>query len=104
MNIILGQEISLVSNVEGTTTDPVLKAIELIPFGPVVFVDTAGLEDKTELGEVRVKKSLDYLKRLDYSIYLVDGGNPDIPTYKTWKKEATRYNINHIVVVNKLDT
>ena len=103
MNNLLGQDISLVSSVEGTTTDPVLKAFELIPFGPVVFVDTAGLEDKTELGEVRVKKSLDYLKRLDYAIYLINGENPDLNTYNLWKKEAKKYNINHIVAINKLD-
>ena len=52
MNKILGQDISLVSNVEGTTTDPVQKAMELIPFGPVLLIDTAGLEDKTELKKV----------------------------------------------------
>ena len=50
MNTILGQDISLVSSVEGTTTDPVQKAMELIPFGPVLLIDTAGLEDKSELG------------------------------------------------------
>lgn len=50
MNTILGQDISLVSSVEGTTTYPVQKAMELIPFGPVLLIDTAGLEDKSELG------------------------------------------------------
>lgn len=103
MNKILGQEISLVSSVEGTTTDPVQKAMELIPFGPVLLIDTAGLEDKSELGKMRIKKSYDYLKRLDFAMYVVDGKNPDINTYKTWKREANKYNIPHIVVVNKLD-
>ncbi|WP_312258365.1 [FeFe] hydrogenase H-cluster maturation GTPase HydF [Romboutsia ilealis] len=103
MNKILGQDISLVSNVEGTTTDPVQKAMELIPFGPVLLIDTAGLEDKTELGEMRVKKSFEFLKRLDFAIYVVDGKNLDIDTYKKWKREANKYNINYIVVVNKLD-
>lgn len=103
MNKILGQEISLVSSVEGTTTDPVQKAMELIPFGPVLLIDTAGLEDKSELGKIRIKKSYDYLKRLDFAMYVVDGKNPDISTYKTWKREANKYNIPHIVVVNKLD-
>lgn len=103
MNKILNQDISLVSNVEGTTTDPVQKAMELIPFGPIVLVDTAGLEDKTELGEVRVRKSIDFLKRLDFCIYLIDGKNADINTYNNWKKEAKKYNVDHIVVVNKLD-
>ncbi|GAA0104490.1 [FeFe] hydrogenase H-cluster maturation GTPase HydF [Paraclostridium sordellii] len=104
MNAILGQDISLVSSVEGTTTDPVQKAMELIPFGPILLIDTAGLEDKTELGEVRIKKSYDYLKRLDFSIYVVDGKNIDIETYKIWKKQANKYNIGHIVVINKIDT
>lgn len=103
MNKILNQDISLVSSVEGTTTDPVQKAMELIPFGPVLLIDTAGLEDKSELGEVRIKKSYDYLKRLDFAIYVVDGKNVDMDTYKVWKKEANKYNVKHIVVVNKLD-
>lgn len=104
MNAILGQDISLVSSVEGTTTDPVQKAMELIPFGPILLIDTAGLEDKSELGEVRIKKSYDYLKRLDFSIYVIDGKNIDIETYKIWKKQANKYNIGHIVVINKIDT
>ena len=103
MNKILGQDISLVSNVEGTTTDPVQKAMEFIPFGPILLIDTAGLEDKSQLGEIRVRKSLDYLKRLDFAIYVVDGKNLDIDTYKKWKKEVAKYNIRHMVVVNKLD-
>ena len=103
MNKILGQDISLVSNVEGTTTDPVQKAMELIPFGPVLLIDTAGLEDKSQLGEIRVKKSFEYLKRLDFAIYVVDGQNLDVDTYKKWKREANKYNIKHMVVVNKLD-
>ena len=103
MNKILGQDISLVSNVEGTTTDPVQKAMEFIPFGPILLIDTAGLEDKSQLGEIRVRKSLDYLKRLDFAIYVVDGKNLDIDTYKKWKREANKYNIRHMVVVNKLD-
>lgn len=103
MNKLLDQEISLVSNIEGTTTDPVLKAMELIPFGPVVFVDTAGLFDKTTLGTERVKKSIDYLKRLNFAIYVIDGENPDYLTYENWKKEAKKYNLNHLIVVNKFD-
>lgn len=103
MNKILGQDVSLVSSVEGTTTDPVQKAMELIPFGPILLIDTAGLEDKSELGSVRIKKSYEYLKRLDFAIYVVDGKNVDFDTYKVWKKEANKYNIKHIVVANKID-
>lgn len=104
MNTILGQDISLVSSVEGTTTDPVQKAMELIPFGPVLLIDTAGLEDKTELGSIRVKKSYEFLKRLDFALYVVDAGNADLNTYKIWKREAARYNLDHVVVINKVDT
>lgn len=103
MNKILGQEVSLVSSVEGTTTDPVQKAMELIPFGPILLIDTAGLEDKSELGSVRIKKSYEYLKRLDFAIYIVDGKHIDFDTYKVWKKEANKYNVKHIVAVNKID-
>lgn len=104
MNAILGQDISLVSNIEGTTTDPVQKAMELIPFGPVLLIDTAGLEDKTELGFKRIKKSYEFLKRVDFSLYVIDAKNPDLDTYKVWKREATKYNVEHIVVINKIDT
>lgn len=104
MNAILGQDISLVSSIEGTTTDPVQKAMELIPFGPVLLIDTAGLEDKTELGFKRIKKSYEFLKRVDFSLYVIDAKNPDLDTYKVWKREATKYNVEHIVVINKIDT
>ena len=56
VNAILGQPLSIVSNVKGTTTDPVLKAMELLPLGPVMIIDTPGLDDEGELGEARVKK------------------------------------------------
>lgn len=61
--------------------------MELIPFGPILLIDTAGLEDKSELGSVRIKKSYEYLKRLDFAIYVVDGKNIDFDTYKVWKKK-----------------
>ena len=78
MNKILGQEMSLVSEVEGTTTDPVQKAMELIPVGPVLLIDTAGLEDKTELGELRLKKTMEVLKKTDVAIFVIDASSPDL--------------------------
>ena len=103
MNTILGQDISLVSSVEGTTTDPVQKAMELIPFGPVLLIDTAGLEDKSELGSIRIKKSYEFLKRLDFALYVVDAGNADLDTYKTWKREAARYNVKALSILTISD-
>ena len=56
INSICGQEIAIVSKIAGTTTDPVFKAMELISIGPVLFIDTAGLDDKSEVGKLRIKK------------------------------------------------
>ena len=61
INALTGQDVALVSPVMGTTTDPVYKAMELLPLGPVVFIDTAVLDDEGELGELRMKKSIEVL-------------------------------------------
>ena len=103
INKFLGQEISLVSEQEGTTTDPVQKAMELIPIGPILMIDTAGLGDTTELGEKRIKKTLDVLKRTDLAIYLFDINDIDLEAYKIAKKNFKKYNIPFIVAVNKVD-
>ena len=60
-NSLLGQDVSIVSDVSGTTTDPVVRAMELIPFGPVAIIDTAGLGDVTELGAAREQKTKEIL-------------------------------------------
>ena len=103
MNKILGQEMSLVSNVEGTTTDPVQKAMELIPVGPILLIDTAGLEDKSELGKLRVEKTMEVLKKTDVAIFVLDASSPDFESFDKWKIEALRYNIPFIVVANKAE-
>ena len=69
-NLISGQEVSLVSAVAGTTTDPVFKPMELLPIGPVVLIDTAGLDDKTELGNLRTDKTLKQLDSCDMAVYV----------------------------------
>ena len=68
LNKILDQEVSIVSEVRGTTTDPVSKAMELIPIGPVLFIDTAGLWDDTELGALRGERTLEIMKRTDLAL------------------------------------
>lgn len=103
INKFLGQEISLVSEIEGTTTDPVQKAMELIPVGPILMIDTAGLGDTSDLGEKRVKKTLDVLKRTDLAIYLFDINDIDLESYKIAKKNFKKYNIPFIVAINKSD-
>lgn len=104
INRILGQEISLVSETGGTTTDPVSKAMELIPVGPVLFIDTAGLEDKSELGSLRVRKTLEVLKKTDIALYIFDANDLDLENYKEIKLSFKKYNIPYITVINKVDT
>lgn len=103
INAILGQDLCLVSKIAGTTTDPVLKAMELIPVGPVLFIDTAGLDDDTELGSIRVKKSLEMLKRTDFALYVMDGNDIDEDHYNHIKIEFKKYNISSLLVINKID-
>lgn len=72
INAITKQEIAVVSSVKGTTTDPVYKSMELLPLGPVVFIDTAGLDDEGELGELRKKKTLEVLNKTDLALLVID--------------------------------
>ena len=102
-NAMIGQDIAVVSSVEGTTTDPVYKAMELIPFGPVVFVDTAGLDDEGILGSLRVEKTKQMLQRTDFALYVMDGIKPDIEAYKNMQEVFKRFNIPHLLVINKKD-
>lgn len=71
INAITGQELAIVSEVKGTTTDPVYKAMELLPLGPVVMIDTPGLDDEGELGEQRVKKAIHVLNKTDIAILVI---------------------------------
>lgn len=103
MNKILGQEMSLVSDVQGTTTDPVQKAMELIPVGPVLLIDTAGLEDKSELGDLRMKKTMEVLRKTDVGIFVIDSSSPDYDSFEKWVIEARKFNIPFIVAANKAE-
>lgn len=72
INALTEQELALVSPVKGTTTDPVYKAMELFPLGPVVFIDTAGLDDASELGELRKRKTIEVLHKTDLALLVLD--------------------------------
>ncbi len=103
-NLFLGQDASLVSDVPGTTADPVYRAMELVGYGPVRIVDTAGLDDIGELGELRVKKSEEILQKTDMAVYVLDASK-DI---EGREREAAglmfqRFRIPHIFVWNKID-
>ena len=72
VNAFTGQQLAIVSDKKGTTTDPVYKAIELLPMGQVMIVDTPGFDDEGELGELRVKKTKQVLNKVDVAILVVD--------------------------------
>lgn len=103
MNALIGQELSIVSEVKGTTTDPVHKSMELLPLGPVVFVDTPGLDDEGELGMARIEKSDQILDRTDIALVVVDategkGGEDEQILSRIREKR-----IPYVVVYNKQD-
>ena len=72
INALTGQKLAVVAEVPGTTTDPVLKAMELLPLGPVLMMDTAGIDDTGELGQLRVQKSLQVLNKTDIAVLVID--------------------------------
>lgn len=103
VNAVTGQELSVVSDVKGTTTDPVRKAMELLPMGPVVITDTAGLDDEGELGELRVKKTKQELNRTDVAVLVVDSSVGMTDTDSEILSLFREKSIPYIIVYNKSD-
>ncbi len=101
INALTGQEIALVSEHPGTTTDPVLKSMELHPVGPVVFIDTAGFDDEGELGTLRVEKTRETIGKTDVAILVLDSG--DFTEEKKWLAELKAKDIPVIAVLGKAD-
>lgn len=102
LNKLTGQQMSIVSQTLGTTTDPIEKSMELLPLGPCLFIDTAGIDDSGSLGEMRVKKTLSVLERTDFAILLCDyNGFSDfeIDLCKMFEKRQ----IPFVTVINKSD-
>ncbi len=103
INRITGQNLAIVSDMKGTTTDPVSKAMELLPLGPVVIIDTPGIDDKGELGVLRVKKSYQVLNKTDIAILVVDGTigmtTEDVEMLERIKDKK----LPCVIVMNKLD-
>lgn len=103
MNAVCGQEISIVSEVRGTTTDPVQKAMELLPLGPVVMIDTPGLDDEGELGKQRVKKSYQVMNKTDIAVLVVDSEWGKTAVEEQIIKQFAAKDIPYVVVWNKSD-
>ena len=103
VNAVTGQELSVVSDVKGTTTDPVTKAMELLPMGPVLIIDTPGYDDKGELGELRVKKTKQILNKTDVAVLVVDGTVGLTPVDEELIKIFKQKGLNYITVYNKCE-
>ena len=103
INAITDQNLAIVSDVKGTTTDPVSKAMELLPLGPVMIIDTPGLDDVGELGKMRIQKSYQVLNKTDIGILVVDGTLGTTSEDEALISRFKEKNIPYIVVMNKLD-
>ncbi len=103
INAMTGQDIALVSDVAGTTTDPVYKAMELLPIGPVVFIDTAGLDDTTELAQARIKKTNEVIDKTDIAVIIIRAGDEDASLEKEYMEVFRKKNTPYIVAYNVFD-
>ncbi|MBE6928015.1 MAG: [FeFe] hydrogenase H-cluster maturation GTPase HydF [Ruminococcaceae bacterium] len=103
VNAITGQKLSVVSDVKGTTTDPVKKAMELLPLGPVVIIDTPGLDDEGELGLLRVQKAQEILEQTDIAVLVVDARKGLCDADRELLKQLESRALPHIVAYNKAD-
>ena len=103
VNAVTGQDLAVVSDVKGTTTDPVYKAMELLPMGPVMIIDTPGYDDEGALGELRVRKTRQVLNKTDVAVLIVDAtegkSEQDEDLIRLFKDKK----LNYIVVYNKTD-
>ena len=103
VNRFTSQELSIVSDVAGTTTDPVRKTMELLPLGPVVIIDTPGIDDEGQLGSQRIERSIRVIDETDIAILVVDGSIGMGDDEKALLAEFKKRRIPHLVVFNKSD-
>lgn len=103
INALTGQNLAIVSDIKGTTTDPVLKAMELLPLGPVVIIDTPGLDDSGELGALRVQKAYQILNKTDIAVLVLDGTVGMTKEDDAILKRIKDKSIPCVIVMNKSD-
>lgn len=106
INSITKQEISVVSEISGTTTDVNVKAMEILPLGPLTIVDTPGIDDKSVIGNLRVKKAEEYISKVDLAIIVIDGSKSiELNSYELdLIKKLKSLKVKYLVVVNKVDS
>lgn len=103
INAITSQNLAVVSKVKGTTTDPVQKAMELLPLGPVMIIDTPGIDDEGELGKMRVEKSYQVLNKTDIALLVVDGNVGLTQCDKDLIEEIKKRKLPYLIILNKSD-
>lgn len=103
LNAVTGQDLAVVSDVKGTTTDPVQKAMELLPLGPVVIIDTPGIDDEGELGSLRVKKSYQILNKADAAVLVADASLGLCPEDFSFIEHLQKKQLPFAVAFNKSD-
>ncbi len=104
INLVTGQQTALVSSHAGTTTDPVIKSMELSPIGPVAVIDTAGLDDAGELGELRISRSMQMMDRTDLALLVISAEDAgDVFLEKKWLQELKNRKIAVIGVLSQID-
>ena len=103
INAMTNQDIAIVSDVKGTTTDPVYKSMEILPIGPCVIIDTAGLDDIGNLGELRIKKTMEVLNKTDVALFAIDATVGISDDDRIIIEKIKEKKIPLIVVLNKTD-
>jgi len=104
INAVTGQPVAVTSDVPGTTTDPVYKAMELLPLGPVVLIDTAGLDDTGELGALRVEKTYEVLRKCSLAVVVADAGSGFTALELEFIEQLKKRKIPSVCVLNKCDS
>lgn len=103
VNAVTGQNLAVVSDVKGTTTDPVMKSMELLPLGPVVMIDTPGLDDEGQLGEMRVRKARQMLEKADIAVLVIDATEGEAEEDRALEEQLKARKVPYVKVYNKCD-
>ena len=104
INMLTDQPVSLVSEVAGTTTDPISKSMEILPLGPVVITDTAGIDDTSELGALRIEKSEEIIKKINLAVYVLRNDEAPTADDMMWLNKLKQNNVPIALFINEINT
>ena len=104
INMLTDQPVSLVSEVAGTTTDPVSKSMEILPLGPVVITDTAGIDDTSELGALRIEKSEEIIKKINLAVYVLRNDEAPTADDMMWLNKLKQNNVSIALFINEINS